>query len=64
MAKYSKFGLEDPALVSDDQDEDKDTLGAIDEGLRDAESGRTLPSEEARKRLPKWIIASSTRKEH
>ncbi len=62
MAKYSKFGLEDPALVS--EDEDKDTLGAIDEGLRDAESGRTLPSEEARKRLPKWITASSTRKEH
>jgi predicted transcriptional regulator len=62
MAKVKKFELEDPVPVLDDEDEE--TLAAIDEGVRDAETGRTVPSEEVRKLLPKWISASSTRKEH
>ena len=61
MAKMKKFELEDPVPVLDDEDEE--TLAAIDEGVRDAEAGRTVPSEEVRKLLPKWISASSTRKE-
>jgi predicted transcriptional regulator len=61
MAKVKKFELEDPVPVLDDEDEE--TLAAIDEGVRDAEAGRTVPSEEVRKLLPKWISASSTRKE-
>ena len=40
-------------------DEDPDTLAAIDEGIRDAEAGRTVPIEEVRKLLPQWITASS-----
>ena len=47
-----------PAL----EDEDEETLAAIDEGVRDAEAGRTVPAEEVRKRLPQSITASSTRK--
>jgi predicted transcriptional regulator len=61
MAKVKKFELEDPVPILDD--EDTETLAAIDEGVRDAEAGRTVPSEEVRKLLPKWISASSTRKE-
>jgi predicted transcriptional regulator len=63
MAKSSKFDLRDPAFVPDEQDQDQETLAAIDEGLKDIEARRTLPSEEVRKRLPKWITASSIRKE-
>lgn len=60
MAKVKKFDLEEPVPVADDEDEE--TLAAIDEGVRDAESGRTVPGEEVRKLLPQWISASSTRK--
>ncbi|MFI5116349.1 MAG: hypothetical protein ACHP8B_06575 [Terriglobales bacterium] len=59
MAKVKKFELEDPVPVLDD--ENVETLAAIDEGVRDAEAGRTVPSEEVRKLLPKWISASTTR---
>jgi predicted transcriptional regulator len=46
-----------------DDDEDEQCLAAIDEGIRDAEAGRTLPQEDVRKLLPQWITASSTRKQ-
>jgi hypothetical protein len=58
MAKVKKFELEDPVPILDD--EDAETLAAIDEGVRDAEAGRTVPSEDVRKLLPKWISASSS----
>jgi predicted transcriptional regulator len=60
MAKPKEFDLENPPPVLDGEDEE--TLAAIDEGIRDAEAGRTVPAEEVRKLLPKWITASSTRK--
>jgi predicted transcriptional regulator len=60
MAKAKKFEPESPAPILDEEDEE--TLAAIDEGVRDAKAGRTVPSEEVRKRLPKWITSSSTRK--
>ena len=56
--KESEFQKPVPAL----DDEDEETLAAIDEGIRDADAGRTVPAEEVRKLLPKWIIACSTRK--
>ncbi len=56
-----KFELDEPVPILDD--EGQETLATIDEGVRDAEAGRTVPSEEVRKLLPKWISASSTRKE-
>jgi hypothetical protein len=61
MAKTKKIDLDKPAPVIDDEDEE--TLAAIDEGLRDAEAGRTKTSEEVRRLLPQWITGSSTRKE-
>jgi len=60
MAKAKKFDLEAPAPISDEEDEE--TLAAIDEGIRDAEADRLVPAEKARELLPKWTIASSTRK--
>lgn len=62
MAKAKKFELENPIAIPDD--EDSETLAAIDEGLRDAEAGRTVPAEKVRKLLPQWITASSTHKGH
>lgn len=44
-------------------DEDERTLAAIDEGLLDGEAGRTTPIDYVRDLLPKWITASSLRKE-
>jgi predicted transcriptional regulator len=64
VTKNTKFELENPAFVPDGEDEEKETLAAIDEGLGDVEAGRTVTSEEARKRLPTWITTSSTRKKH
>jgi predicted transcriptional regulator len=60
MAKAKEFDLERPIPAIEDEDEE--TLAAIDEGIRDAEAGRTIPIEKVRKRLHKWITASSSRK--
>lgn len=60
MAQGGDIGFEDPAPVVDDEDEQ--TLAVIDEGIRHAEAGRTLPIEEVRKLVPQWITASSSRK--
>jgi predicted transcriptional regulator len=60
MAKAKKFELEGSAPILDEEDEQ--TLAAIDEGIRDAKAGRTVPAEEVRKQMPKWITASSTPK--
>ncbi len=61
MAKAKKLESEftDPAILDD---EDEETLAAIDEGIRDAEAGRTVPAEEVPKLLSKWITNSSIRK--
>jgi predicted transcriptional regulator len=61
MANATKIDFDDPAPLLDEEDEE--ILAAIDEGIRDAEAGRTVPVEEVRKLLPKWITASSSRRE-
>jgi predicted transcriptional regulator len=60
MGKVKEFEFQEsaPVLV----DEDEETLAAIDEGIHDADAGRTVPAEEVRKLLPQWTTASSTRK--
>ena len=60
MAKTKESDFQKPAPVLDE--EDQATLAAIDEGLRDAKAGRTVPVEQVRELLPKWISASSSRK--
>jgi predicted transcriptional regulator len=49
--------------TSADEEENEETLAAIDESIRDAEAGRAAPIEEVRKLLPGWITSSSSRKE-
>jgi predicted transcriptional regulator len=41
--------------VTDEVEVSPDTLAAIDRGVADAENGRTVPIEEARKLIPEWI---------
>jgi predicted transcriptional regulator len=43
-------------------EEDEQTLAAIDRGLKAAEDGRLVSAEEARERMEKWLTESSTRK--
>lgn len=61
MAKAKEYDFEKPAPVVEEEDEA--ALAAIDEGIRDAKAGRTVSLEKVRKLLPKWITASSSRKE-
>jgi predicted transcriptional regulator len=61
MAKSKEFEFEKQAPVKDD--EDQATLAAIDKGIQDAKAGRTVSLEQVRKLLPRWITASSSRKE-
>ena len=60
MSKVKEFEFEKQDTVLDDEGEE--TLAAIDEGIRDADAGRTVPAEEVRDLLPQWTTASSTRK--
>jgi predicted transcriptional regulator len=50
------FDLNNPPPILDE--EDAETLEGIDEGIRDAEAGRTVPAEDVRKLLTQWITAS------
>jgi predicted transcriptional regulator len=61
MEETKKLDLHDPAPIPDDEDEE--TLAAIDEGIADAEAGRTVPIQEVRKLLSQWTTKSSSRKE-
>jgi predicted transcriptional regulator len=61
MAKAKEFDFESPAPMI--EHEDDKTLTAIDEGIRDAEAGRTMPIERVRKLFNAWIAASSSRGE-
>lgn len=58
MGQSNKFDFDNPAPIPDEEDEQ--TLAGIDEGIRDAEAGRTVPAEDVRKLLPQWITESST----
>ena len=60
MAKSKKFDLANPAVLDD---EDEKALTALDEGMRDAEAGRTAPAEEAHRMLAGFTrrIARSNR---
>ena len=60
MAEANRIDFDNPTPI--DEDEDEETLAAIDEGIRDAKAGRTVPMEEVRRLLPEWITASSSRK--
>jgi len=60
MPKARKLDLDTPAPIVDEEDEE--TLAAIDEGIRDADAGRVVPAEKVGELLDKWITDSSTPK--
>lgn len=41
---------------------DAETLAAIDRGIKDADEGRTVSMDDARKMIPKWISQFESRK--
>jgi predicted transcriptional regulator len=57
MARANKFDVKNPAPILDDEDDE--TLAAIDEGIRGAEPGRVVPTEKVRQPLPIWTSNSS-----
>jgi predicted transcriptional regulator len=61
MAEVKKFSFEEPESILNGEDEE--TLSAINEGIHDAEAGRTVPAEEVRKLMAQWTTASSTPEE-
>jgi predicted transcriptional regulator len=48
--------------VTEEVEVDAETLAAIDEGIRDAEAGRTVPIDEVRKMIPLWISKFESQK--
>jgi predicted transcriptional regulator len=55
MAGIDRVDFNDPEPIPDD--EDQEALAAIDEGIHDAEAGRTVPAEEVRRLLPQWTLS-------
>jgi len=51
-----------PVPLTDEEDEE--TLAAIDRGIEDADAGRSVSLDEARKMIPKWISKFESRKKH
>ena len=52
MGESKKLDVDNPPPILDEGDEE--TLAGIDEGIRDADAGRTVPAEEVRKLLREW----------
>ena len=50
----------DPFVSTDEVEVDDETLSAIDRGIRAADEGRVVSSEEVRKLIPQWIARFST----
>jgi len=48
--------------VTDEVKVDADTLANIDHGIEDADRGRTIPLDEVRKMIPKWISKFKSQK--
>ena len=48
--------------ASDKVEVDAETLAAIDRGIKDADEGRTVPIDEVRKMIPKWISQFESQK--
>jgi predicted transcriptional regulator len=62
MAEVKKRDLVEPDSILDEEDEV--TLAAIDRGIKAADEGRVVSSEEAQRRLREWLTRSSSQKTH
>jgi len=50
----------DPMISEEEVEVDADAAAAIEKGIRAAEEGRVVSSEEVRKLIPEWISKFST----
>lgn len=50
--------------ITEEVEVDDETLAAIDRGLADADTGRTLPIAEVRNEIPAWLSKFESRKQH
>ena len=48
--------------ATDTVEVDAETLAAIDRGIKDADEGRSVPIDEVRKMIPKWISKFESQK--
>jgi predicted transcriptional regulator len=48
--------------ATDKVEVDRETLAAIDRGIKDADEGRTVPMDEVRKMILKWISKFESQK--
>jgi predicted transcriptional regulator len=60
MGDVKKLDFNEGASILDDEDEE--TLAAIDRGIKAAEEGRVVSLEDARQRMQKWLTESSSPK--
>lgn len=60
MADLKNREVAKPDRILDEEDEA--TLAAIDRGIKAADEGRVVSSEEARGRLREWLTRSSSQK--
>ena len=59
MAEGMKIDFNHPAPLP--QEEDEETLAAIDRAIKQADEGRTVPLDEVRKMIPEWISKFESR---
>lgn len=60
MDKTRKTDFDEPVPILDE--EDAETLRAIDRGVKSADEGRVIPLEQVRRRLRAWPTKSSSAK--
>lgn len=60
MAEVKKIDFNDPAPLTEEEDEE--TLAAIDRGIKAADEGRVVPLDEVCQRMQEWLTKSPSPK--
>ncbi len=60
MGDVRKLDFNEPAAILEEEDEE--TLAAIDRGIKAADEGRVVPLAEVRQRMQTWLSRSSSPK--
>ena len=60
MGDVKKLDFDEPATILEEEDEE--TLAAIDRGTKAADEGRVVPLADVRQRMQTWLSKSSSPK--